>query len=86
MELKGKRIGYCFTGSFCTFESSIKEMEKLVKEEKAEVFPIMSYNSYNLDSKFGTAEYFKEKIKRITRKNHYSHNSRSRTNWSKRLT
>ncbi len=66
MELKNKRIGYCFTGSFCTFEASIKEMEKLVKEEKATIFPIMSYNSYNLDTKFGSSEYFRDKIERIT--------------------
>ena len=65
MELKGKRIGYCFTGSFCTFETSIMQMEKLVEEEKALVTPIMSYNSYNLDTKFGTAEYFNGKIERI---------------------
>ena len=66
MELKGKRIGYCFTGSFCTFETSIMQMEKLVKEEKAVITPIMSYNSYNLDTKFGKAEYFRDKIERIT--------------------
>lgn len=66
MELKNKRIGYCFTGSFCTFEASIKQMEKLVKEEKATIFPIMSYNSYNLDTKFGSSEYFRDKIERIT--------------------
>lgn len=66
LELKNKRIGYCFTGSFCTFEASIKQMEKLIKEEKAKIFPIMSYNSYNLDTKFGKAEYFKDKIERIT--------------------
>lgn len=67
MELKNKKIGYCFTGSFCTFEASIKQMEKLIKEEKATIFPIMSYNSYNLDTKFGTAQYFKDKIERITK-------------------
>ena len=66
MELKGKRIGYCFTGSFCTFETSINEMERLVKEEKAKIFPIMSYNSFNLDTKFGKAEYFRDKIERIS--------------------
>ena len=66
MELKNKRIGYCFTGSFCTFETSINQMEKLVKEEKAVITPIMSYNSYNLDTKFGKAEYFRDKIERIT--------------------
>ena len=41
-------------------------MEKLINEEKAIVIPIMSFNSYNLDTKFGTAEYFKDKITRIT--------------------
>jgi len=41
-------------------------MEKLVKEEKAIITPIMSYNSYNLDTKFGKAEYFRDKIERIT--------------------
>ena len=66
MELKNKKIGYCFTGSFCTFEASITQMERLIKEEKAIIFPIMSYNSYNLDTKFGTAKYFKDKIERIT--------------------
>lgn len=66
MELKNKRIGYCFTGSFCTFEASIQQMEKLVKEEKAIITPIMSYNSYHLDTKFGNAQYFIDKIERIT--------------------
>lgn len=66
MELKGKRIGYCFTGSFCTFEASMKQIEKLVKEEKAEVFPIMSYNSYTLDTKFGKAEYFRKELEQTT--------------------
>ena len=66
MELKDKNIGYCFTGSFCTFKTSIKEMKKLV-ELGANVFPIMSYNSYNLDTKFGKAEDFIREIEDITR-------------------
>lgn len=65
MNLKGKNIGYCFTGSFCTFRTSIKEMKKLV-EEGANVFPIMSFNAYNLDSKFGMAEDFIKEIEEIT--------------------
>ena len=65
MNLKGKNIGYCFTGSFCTFRTSIKEMKKLV-EDGANVFPIMSFNGYNLDSKFGKAEDFVKEIEEIT--------------------
>lgn len=66
MKLENKKIGYCFTGSFCTFEKSINEMEKLKQLEKAEIFPVMSFNSYNLDTKFGKAQYFIDKIERIT--------------------
>ena len=65
MNLENKKIGYAFTGSFCTFEKSIAEMKKLVFL-KADVFPIMSYNSYNLDTKFGKAQDFIEKIENIT--------------------
>ncbi|MBR3696867.1 MAG: dipicolinate synthase subunit B [Clostridia bacterium] len=65
MELKGKNIGYCFTGSFCTFKVSIIEMKKLV-EEGANVFPIMSFNAYHLDTKFGKADDFIKEIEKIT--------------------
>lgn len=65
MNLENKNIGYAFTGSFCTFKKSIAEMKKLVLL-KANIFPIMSYNSYNLDTKFGKAQDFIEKIENIT--------------------
>lgn len=65
MELAGKNIGYALTGSFCTFRTTIKEMEKLVKSG-VNVFPIMSFNSYNLDTKFGKAEDFIEEIENLT--------------------
>jgi dipicolinate synthase subunit B len=41
-------------------------MKKLVKEKKAIIFPIMSYNSYNLDTKFGKAQDFINEIEEIT--------------------
>ena len=65
LNLKGKNIGYCFTGSFCTFKTSIREIKKLV-EEGANIFPIMSFNAYNLDSKFGKSESFIKEIEEIT--------------------
>ena len=40
MDIKNKKIGYIFTGSFCTFSKSIpiiKELKKLV----ADIIPIM---------------------------------------------
>ena len=65
MKLKGKRIGYVLTGSFCTFSKTIPVIKELVKNG-AEVIPIMSYNSYNLDTKFGKAQDFINEIEDIT--------------------
>lgn len=67
MDVKGKKIGFVLTGSFCTFKKVIPVMKKLIELE-AEVIPIMSYNSYNLDTKFGKAEDFIEEIEEITGK------------------
>ena len=48
MQLEGKRIGFVFTGSFCTFRKTIEELKKIVKA-KAKVIPIMSEHSYTMD-------------------------------------
>lgn len=68
MDLKGKKVGYALTGSFCTFSKSIEQIKKII-DCGAEVLPIMSYNSYNLDSKFGEAIKHREIIQNITNKN-----------------
>lgn len=60
-------IGFCMTGSFCSFEKSLTAMEKLA--QKYEILPIMSDNAYKLDTKFGKASDFRERIKSITGKN-----------------
>lgn len=65
MNLEDKNIGFALTGSFCTFRKAIDEMKKLVKIG-ATVYPIMSYNSYNLDTKFGKADNFIDEIEDIT--------------------
>lgn len=68
MKLKDKKIGFILTGSFCTFNKTIEQMENIKKQE-ADIVPIMSYNSYELDTKFGKAKEFIDKIKDITGKN-----------------
>lgn len=68
MELVGKKIGFVLTGSFCTFKKTIPKIKELVEKEKAEIIPIMSYNSYNLDTKFGKAKDFISEIEKITEK------------------
>lgn len=65
MKLEGKRIGFVMTGSFCTFRKTIDELKNIVKLG-AKVVPIMSENSYTLDTKFGKAEDFIKEIEEIT--------------------
>ena len=60
-KLKGLRIGYALTGSYCTFEKSLIQAEKLV-ELGAELIPVMSENAASTDTRFGTAA---EHIKRL---------------------
>lgn len=67
MLLLGKKIGFALTGSFCTFEKTIPQISRLI-EEGADILPIMSFNSYNIDSKFGKAKEFIDKIEDITGK------------------
>lgn len=62
--MNGIKVGYALTGSFCTFEKSLAQMQFL-KSENAEIIPIMSYNAYSLDTRFGKAEYFRRKIEEI---------------------
>lgn len=68
MTLEGKNIGYVFTGSYCTFKQSIEALKQVVNK-KANVIPIMSYNSYNEDTKFGKAQDFIKDIENITGNN-----------------
>ncbi len=65
MKLKDKKIGFCLTGSFCTFKKTIEQMKILAKEE-AIIIPIMSYSAYNLDTKFGRANDFIKEIEEIS--------------------
>ena len=65
MNLEGKRIGFVMTGSFCTFRKTIDELKRIVRLG-AKVVPIMSENSYTMDTKFGKAEDFINEIEDIT--------------------
>lgn len=61
------KVGYALTGSFCTFEKSVAQME-LLKDEGYDILPIMSYNAYNFDTRFGKAEDFRRRIEKICEK------------------
>ena len=64
MNIFDKKIGFVLTGSFCTFSKTIPKIKEL-KNKGAKIIPIMSFNSYNTDTKFGNAKDFIDKIENI---------------------
>ena len=66
MNLKEKKIGFAFTGSFCTFQRTIEEIKKLKKISNIDIFTIMIFNTYNLDTKFGNAKDFINQLEELT--------------------
>ena len=64
MKLAGLKIGVAFTGSFCTYDEVMEEL-KALKKEGAKLYPILSFQAQNIDSRFGTANDFRETIEDI---------------------
>ncbi len=67
MKLKGLKVGFCITGSFCTFDKVLIQLKKLV-DEGADVLPIFSYSVATTDTRFITAADFRKKVEDITGK------------------
>lgn len=65
MTLQGKTVGFALTGSFCTYQKVLKEMEHIA-EKKAIVLPIFSNAAQSIDCRFGTHQEFLNKAKQIT--------------------
>ncbi len=63
-EKKPVRVGFCLTGSFCTFKTAIAAMERL-KDSGYDIIPIMSHNAAFTDTRFGKAADHRERIKNI---------------------
>jgi len=61
-----KRIGFALTASYCTFSSVLPEIRELTARG-AQVIPIMSENAATIDTKFGQAAMWKEKILEVSR-------------------
>ena len=55
------RIGFAYTGSFCTISRSIEVMKRLMSQG-IEIIPIMSENAYNTDTRFGKADSIRKEI------------------------
>ncbi len=68
MNLKGVKVGFAFTGSFCTFANVLTELEK-VASEGADITPVISFSVDSFNTKFGTAAEWKTRIETVTGKN-----------------
>jgi dipicolinate synthase subunit B len=64
MSLRGIKIGFGLSGSFCTFGKAF-EQARILCESGAELTPIMSFNAAGLDTRFGAAADNVKEIERI---------------------
>lgn len=60
-------IGYALCGSFCTFSSSVSALSEL-KRIYGDILPIMSFNAYSTDTRFGKSADWIKKIEDICEK------------------
>lgn len=63
--MKNIKVGFALTGSFCTFDKALSQIEYFISKG-ADVVPIMSYNAYNTDTRFGLSAEYIDKIKNLT--------------------
>lgn len=61
------KIGFAMCGSFCTFSKALQEMENLIKLGY-DIIPIMSFNAYSTDTRFGKANDICDKIRELCQK------------------
>lgn len=63
-EISKLTIGFALTGSYCTFDTIMDVLKDMVLT--FHIVPIFSYQSYETDSRFGSAESFIKKVEEIT--------------------
>ncbi|MBO6230936.1 MAG: dipicolinate synthase subunit B [Ruminiclostridium sp.] len=63
-ELKGVRVGFAMCGSFCTFSQCFEALGQLIAEG-CEPVPIMSFNAYSTDTRFGNAADHAERLEKL---------------------
>ena len=65
MRLSGIRIGFALTGSHCTLDELLTEL-RVLKDEGADIYPIISYSVDQTLTRFGFPEKWKEGLFSIT--------------------
>ncbi|HHY74676.1 MAG TPA: hypothetical protein GX497_15895 [Bacillus bacterium] len=65
MSLNGKRIGFGLTGSHCTYDAVMPQIEKLVNRG-AHVIPVVTHTVKNTTTRFGKGEDWLTKLEEVT--------------------
>lgn len=63
--MKQTTIGFALTGSFCTFEKALAQIEELVCRGY-DVLPVLSFNAGCLDTRFMRSDKLRERLVSIT--------------------
>lgn len=63
--MKKTTIAFAMTGSYCTFERVLAQMEELARRGY-EVLPVLSFHAGELDTRFMTAEHLRGRVVEIT--------------------
>ncbi|MBR4423092.1 MAG: hypothetical protein IKS68_02590, partial [Mailhella sp.] len=58
-------LGYAMTGSFCTFEKSLAQLQALLDDGYA-ALPILSFHAARTDTRFGKANDFIARMEEMT--------------------
>ena len=61
------KVGFAMCGSFCTFSKALEQMEFLINRGY-EIIPIMSFNAYSTDTRFGKANDICDKIRDLCKR------------------
>jgi dipicolinate synthase subunit B len=65
MNWQGKTVGFALTGSHCTFDEVMPQIQRFV-DAGACVIPIVSNTILTTDTRFGTSENWQKQLKEIT--------------------
>jgi len=65
MNWKGKKVGFALTGSHCTYDEVLPQIQRFV-DAGADVIPIASHTVMNTDTRFGSSADWQKKIRDMT--------------------
>jgi len=63
--MKEKRAAFAVCGSFCTLETALAQAERLTAQGW-ELLPVMSFTAAGCDTRFGTADHWRERLEALT--------------------